>query len=797
MNSNKKLAKKLFPAVLAAAITLSGVTVPVKAGTADSVNTLKQIGVVAEAVAIVKEDITFTNKEFTYTGQQQGPQDTDIVVKKGEKTLVKDTDYTIESLEKKTDAGKYEITVKGKGNDYNGTVTLEWKINPKETTFKLKDGVTVQDKEYEANSTDAALGGAVVEFEDETVKGLGVVVTTDYTLVANFSDDKIGSGKDVTVKLNPVSGQKLKNYTFKPVMLKGNIVKKKVDNPQAPTGKVAIDNNLPFEFLQYIVTEPADANNVKYQYSKDKAENWQDSNVFGNIKVDEEHDFFIRKKETETTAASEAVKTANKVKFSKVDNDQNPKLDYKLTESGEDKILTINKPTDIPAGYDVEYSFNTDENNQWGKVKTHTYKKTDVVNALKIGIRYAATKTQNASAGTKEQVDLSKVIAGEGPVFKVTKVENNDKTKFKLNIEFTLDPKNEKTYNFAWADQDNQTIANLKAAEFDPGKKVRIYAWVVDGDKKGAKGYVDEAFELIPRTDKIVPEMQVKAEPDTAHQGKKKITVTFGNIPDHETVEYKYDNGSYADYNKNDPKPIIKDNIGQATITVYARYKAKGVYAPSKEVLKYIVLDPVNAPKGFNPDTAAANSTAVKKDDTKKDETKKPEDKKDTKKDETKKPEDKKDNTNTDNKTPAPADTSKAIKDAVKKSTKTGSVTLKSVGSGLEKAVGGNTSKLSVSLNTSKTKSTSKAVTKKLGKSKLVTKTVYSFNIKNGSKNLTDKQVSGSKINVTLKVSLGEKNRTVYVMDVSTGKKVKAKYNAKTEKLTFTTKYVGDFVIVK
>ena len=33
-------------------------------------------------------------------------------------------------------------------------------------------------------------------------------------------------------------------------------------------------------------------------------------------------------------------------------------------------------------------------------------------------------------------------------------------------------------------------------------------------------------------------------------------------------------------------------------------------------------------------------------------------------------------------------------------------------------------------------------------------------------------------------------------MDVSTGKRVKAKYNAKTKKITFTTANVGDFVIV-
>ena len=802
MNSNKKLVKKLFPAVLAAAITVSGVTVPVKANTTGSSTTWKQIRVVAADTDITADDITFTKKEFTYSGEAQGPKAADIVVKKGGVTLQNGTDYDLEDLSDKTDAGEYTFKVKGKTATYTGEVSLTWKINPKETTFKLKNGVTIADKVYAADDNVNAVlsAGADVEFDDATVKGLSAAISIDYNLVAKFKDGKVGEGKDVTVSLNPVAGQKLKNYTFKPVMLKGNIVKKVAAAPSAPTGTVTVDENAPFDFLKYTVQEPGDANTVKYEYSKDEAKNWQDSNVFKNISVGEEHDFFIRKKETENTKASEAAKTAAKVKFEKVANAKTPTLTYKVTASGTDKVLTINRPTDIIPGYDVEYSFDTTADSgkgTWSDTNTHTYKSTDNVSALNIGIRYKENKVEKAGTpNKKDTLNLADVIVGEAPVIVGTKVIGTAGNAGKFMYKLTSPKVEGKTYRFDWSSdgdsENNKEQSDLESHPFTPGKKVRIFAYEVNGTKKGAVGYTDVDFALLPREDNKVPAIEVKSENDTANTGKKKITITFGTIPGTEKVEYKLDNGTYAEYTTA-PNPVVKDNLGQATITVYARYKAKGVYAASKEITKYIVLDPSKAPKGFNPDIAASNSTAVKpndpkKDDSKKDNTKKP--------DETKKPDTKKDDTKTGDNTTKPANVDKAIKDAFKKSTKSGSVSLTGIGSALKKAVGENAASLSVNLKTSKTKATAASVTKKLKGSKLVKNTVYSLNVKSGATNLTDKQVSGSKIKVTLKVSLGNKNRTVYVMDVSTGKRVKAKYNAKTKKITFTTANVGDFVIV-
>lgn len=805
MNSNKKLVKKLFPAVLAAAITVSGVKVPVKANTTGSTTTWKQIGVIANDTVITENDITVTQKEFSYNGQSQGPKAVDIIVKKGSNTLVKDTDYVIENLTNNIDAGEYTFTVKGKTPTYTGEVNITWKINPKETTFKLKNGVTIADKEYAAddNFTATLSAGADVEFDDETVKGLGAEIETDYKLKADFKDGKVGNGKDVTVSLNPVAGQKLKNYTFKPVMLKGNIVKKTANKPSDPTGTVAVDENAPFDFLKYTVQEPGDANTVKYEYSKDEEKNWQDSNVFKNISVGEEHYFFIRKKETENTKASEAAKTAAKVKFEKVANTKTPTLTYKVTASGTDKVLTINRPTDIIPGYDVEYSFDTTTDGgkgTWSDTNTHTYKSTDNVSALNIGIRYKENKVEKAGTpNKKDSLNLADVIVGEAPVIVGTKVVGTAGNAGKFMYKLTSPKVEGKTYRFDWSSdgdsENNKEQSDIESHPFTPGKKVRIFAYEVNGTKKGAVGYTDVDFALLPREDNKVPAIEVKSENDTAHTGKKKITITFVKDPG-ETLEYKLDNGTYTDYTVSDP--VVKDNLGQATITVYARYKAKGVYAASKEVTKYIVLDPSKAPKGFNPDIAASNSTAVKpndpkKEDPKKDNTKKPDE---TKKPDTKKDDTKKDDTKTGDNTTKPANVDKAIKDAFKKSTKSGNVSLTGIGSALKKAVGENTASLSVNLKTSKTKATAASVTKKLKGSKLVKNTVYSLNVKSGATNLTDKQVSGSKIKVTLKVSLGNKNRTVYVMDVSTGKRVKAKYNAKTKKITFTTANVGDFVIV-
>lgn len=112
----------------------------------------------------------------------------------------------------------------------------------------------------------------------------------------------------------------------------------------------------------------------------------------------------------------------------------------------------------------------------------------------------------------------------------------------------------------------------------------------------------------------------------------------------------------------------------------------------------------------------------------------------------------------------------------------------------IEKMVGDTAEAVTVTLKTTATKSNAKEVTKNLKGSKLVSKKVFALNIKAGNMAVKESQLKGTKINVTLKVALKNAPKVVWVMDLSTGKKVKAAY--KNGKLTFKTSNLGKFVIV-
>ena len=68
-----------------------------------------------------------------YTGKALKP---DVTIKDGDKTLTKDTDYTL-SYKNNKNIGKATVTITGKGS-YTGTKTVTFKIVPKKTTLTAK-----------------------------------------------------------------------------------------------------------------------------------------------------------------------------------------------------------------------------------------------------------------------------------------------------------------------------------------------------------------------------------------------------------------------------------------------------------------------------------------------------------------------------------------------------------------------------------------------------------------------------------------------------------------------------------
>ena len=127
-----------------------------------------------------------------------------------------------------------------------------------------------------------------------------------------------------------------------------------------------------------------------------------------------------------------------------------------------------------------------------------------------------------------------------------------------------------------------------------------------------------------------------------------------------------------------------------------------------------------------------------------------------------------------------------ALETGLKVTAKSGEV--KFTAKALKKVVGDAVEAVKVTL-----KATSE-MAKNVKGSKLVSKQVFTLNIKAGNMTVKESQLNGTKIRVTLKVNLKKAPKTVWVMDLSTGKRVKATY--KNGKLMFKTANLGKFVIV-
>ena len=86
---------------------------------------------------------------------------------------------------------------------------------------------------------------------------------------------------------------------------------------------------------------------------------------------------------------------------------------------------------------------------------------------------------------------------------------------------------------------------------------------------------------------------------------------------------------------------------------------------------------------------------------------------------------------------------------------------------------------------------------KKLSDKKLVSNTVLAVDIKMGSESVNDYDLNGGKVEIIVETSLKKLPKVVYVMNLNTGKIIKAKYSKKTKKIYFSTEKVGKFVLIK
>ena len=168
----------------------------------------------------------------------------DVVVTDGNKTLVKNSDYTV-SYTDNINAGTAKVKVTGQGN-YKGTAEATFVIDPAPLTIT---GAEVAAKTYDGTKT-ATINGV-------TFGGLvpGEVLTTDdYQITdAQFNSANVSDAKKVTVTVALKVTDKAKNYTLtSPTYGQAATISKATQNISVPQDKTLVKNGAGVDISQWV-----------------------------------------------------------------------------------------------------------------------------------------------------------------------------------------------------------------------------------------------------------------------------------------------------------------------------------------------------------------------------------------------------------------------------------------------------------------------------------------------------------------------------------------------------------------
>ena len=143
------------------------------------------VTVTVTPASIAGANITLDHPSFVYDGAEKTPAVFEVTL--DNRTLTKDTDYTVKVTGQTNAGSDYTLTVTGKGN-YTGTATANWSITPKPVTkptialtgnrtytgAEIKPTVTVKD-----GSTVIPASEYAVSFSNNTNAGTATVTITD------------------------------------------------------------------------------------------------------------------------------------------------------------------------------------------------------------------------------------------------------------------------------------------------------------------------------------------------------------------------------------------------------------------------------------------------------------------------------------------------------------------------------------------------------------------------------------------------------------------------------------------
>ena len=172
-----------------------------------------------KAKAIDNFESALSYESVVYDGTEKTPE---ITLKDGDKTLVKDTDYTV-AYDKNTNAGTATVTITGKGN-YQGTVTKEFVIEPKDISTLT---ATLSDISYTY---------------DGTAKTPTVTVKDGEKTLAEGTDFKVSYGKNVDAGTVEVIVEGVRNYK-NTIISKFAIAPKNIDSLKPTLSSVTYTYN--------------------------------------------------------------------------------------------------------------------------------------------------------------------------------------------------------------------------------------------------------------------------------------------------------------------------------------------------------------------------------------------------------------------------------------------------------------------------------------------------------------------------------------------------------------------------
>ena len=155
-------------------------------------------------LSIVNADVTVVGAPFVYTGKEITP---DLVVKDGDRTLVKDVDYEVVSEVNNKNAGTAKITIKGKG-DYSAakTKTVEFTINKADlskVTITPKKDKVAKEFTYTGEKLTPALANYDIKLGDETLTTddiADIKITYPASSSANVNAGKEAGSATLTIK---------------------------------------------------------------------------------------------------------------------------------------------------------------------------------------------------------------------------------------------------------------------------------------------------------------------------------------------------------------------------------------------------------------------------------------------------------------------------------------------------------------------------------------------------------------------------------------------------------------------